>query len=202
MARHPYHKPLGRNHGRIRRARGRSVSRCLMRPHTQGSTPPCQPSRAEAPRPKPQDDDHPPRQHPSRASRTRRAELDRVRACRRLIGRQGRVAPLVGHDAARMALCPLSPRHGVLAGYPAPGAAGMDGLAGRGVAALVRRRRRAGTPTPYGGFGPTSRDAQGRLFPMPLTPAHTHTHKGHTEDASLCVPEQHFVGSFTRHFVV
>ena len=37
------------------------------------------------------------------------------------------------------------------------------------------RPRRGGTQTPYGGFGPTSRDAQGRLFPMPLTPAHTHT---------------------------
>jgi len=34
----------------------------------------------------------------------------------------------MGHDAARMALRPLSPRHGVLAGYATTDAPGMGGL--------------------------------------------------------------------------
>ena len=57
----------------------------------------------------------------------------------------------MGHDAARMALRCLSPPDGSVAGNAPPNASGM----GRLVPVTAGRRlvRRAGTPTPYGGFG-------------------------------------------------
>ena len=82
------------------------------------------------------------RAKPSRASGTRRPGLDRVRPCRRLPGQQGRLAPLVGHDAARMALRPLSPRHGVLAALRAAGAQTGDAAARHSALAAASGARR------------------------------------------------------------
>ena len=106
----------------------------------------------------------------------------------------------MGRDAAHMALCRLSPPHGVLAGYTPPGASDLGGLVPvtaklvareRSERATARRRlvRRGGTPTPYGGFRLAVPHSVG--CSLSLSYAHTHTHKGDTEHPALCGTVRH-----------